>query len=178
MGAAGAVLISLVGCERPVEQQSPPPPEQLTLAAANVGWLQGSCLAIQRTDLTAAQPLTVVSTGAGQASQTAGIVRAAKDGTDCPALLPDRAAGNRLDGWGFYVIDTPQPIEMAIGILGTGHDLKRYRFQSCMTSEGVQFSAWREGKQVWNGYEYLGYDSEANCPPESATTAPEEPVGR
>ncbi|MBI3899713.1 MAG: hypothetical protein HY308_15665 [Gammaproteobacteria bacterium] len=72
-------------------------------------------------------------------------------------------------------------IELGIGIVGNdvvpsngkinvdvNGDGSPDQFTQCSTTEGVSFNLWAksayEGKPLWSGYYYIGYDTEANCP--------------
>jgi len=99
----------------------------------------------------------------------------------CAPLLSDRRAVNAANGRFFYLVDLPASPSITVGvgvvgvaprqgasvdIDGNGSD---EQFAHCTTSEGISFGAWAgtpyQSEKLWSGYEYLGYDVDANCPP-------------
>jgi len=94
----------------------------------------------------------------------------------CAPLMQDRRRSNSQ--WSFYELRLSGKADLGIGVTGNvtrangGIDLDGdgvpEKFTQCATSEGVSFRAWNgmpyQGKPLWTGYYYLGYDTEANCP--------------
>jgi len=38
-------------------------------------------------------------------------------------------------------------------------------FQQCAGSEALHLTAWKQGRRIWHGFYYLGYDVEPDCGP-------------
>ena len=172
------IAILLAGCLK----QKRRPYSQADLSK-RIGWLHGDCLAIDNAGLPEGASLTMIKFGEKQSVAKAKVLRPAQSGDDCPALLEDRRETNAREGRAFYKISPPNGGELAIGILDLRNKIHRKKghvsvdvnndghrdvFTRCSTSEGVSFNVWThhayEGKPLWSGYYYLGYDTEANCP--------------
>jgi hypothetical protein len=41
--------------------------------------------------------------------------------------------------------------------------MRKYTFHYCTTTEGVAFKVNEISQEIWKGYYYLGYESEATC---------------
>lgn len=131
-------------------------------ADRQIGWLTGNCLAIRDPDLAGATAITVVDL-AHDNRETHGIINAkASSGKDCQALLPDREEVNRGSGYFFYVVKLEAPVDLGIGLVGRG-TTDKLEFGYCTTAEGLQFTVRDDGRSVWEGYYYLGYDTEVTC---------------
>jgi len=158
-----AVLIAVLAACSNVHKQ-----EDLVAGAGSnerIGWLHGNCLAIKNPDITNQNALTLILLDEPQSIIKGKIIGKATTGEQCYPLLEDRRQINVDSGYSFYLIDTEKPVNLAIGVLGDDNSVSTYQFDYCTTSEGVLFSANKNGVEVWNGYYYLGYDSEATCKP-------------
>jgi len=149
--------------------------------AQRIGWVDRSCLAIANKTLSAGAAITVVSLDDKSTKLLDGRVLGITASSEkCPALLADRRSSNVAEGWSFYELELAAKVNLGIGVIGEarrvegGLDLDGdgapEKFTQCATSEGVSFGVWRatpyRGVPLWSGYYYLGYDTEANCPPQ------------
>jgi hypothetical protein len=130
--------------------------------ALQFGWLHGNCLAVKSPIADLPQTIYVSRDGEGGDLVEARIVSAVSADGDCQALLADRAGPNRAEGRVFYIVESLQPIDLAIAVLGKGAR-ESLRYNQCFTSEGVNFSVSDGNRVVWEDYYYLGYDVEATC---------------
>jgi len=167
-----ALLIALTaGCRaRPSASQNPVPVEQ------RLGWVTGSCLATTNASLPADTGITVVSLDEKASLLDGRVVGPTTSAEVCAPLMPDRRRSNSQ--WAFYELRLSGTADLGIGVTGNvtrangGIDLDGdgvpEKFTQCATSEGVSFRAWNgtpyQGKPLWTGYYYLGYDTDANCP--------------
>ena len=164
----------------PPQQTGTPPSTtaQSTPLEMRVGWVTGSCLATANKTLTAGSKLTVVSMDDRSTIVDGRVLGGATSDETCPPLLQDRRKQNESK-WSFYEVKLDAAVDLGIGVTGdtnvvqggidvTG-DGKPEAFTQCATSEGVSFRIWSgtpyKGLPLWSGYYYLGYDTEANCPP-------------
>lgn len=166
---AGIHLLSLTGCA--TTEQSNKANYQNT-----VGWLHGSCLAIQNPNLKTGQPITVVTLDKPQEQVMGQIKGKASDANDCYMLAGDRRQVNLESGYTFYKVAVVTEPALAIGLLpsvqgellGSGGVSELPRFSYCASTEGIHFSIWQDqphqSERLWRGYYYMGYDMEANCP--------------
>jgi len=160
--------------------------ENDTVTESKIGWLHGDCLAVKNPRVPENAELLIVSLDDVQKITSAKVLRAARNGKECPALLADRQAVNKDSGVSFYRISSENAGELGIGVLrekaptkqelldlnrrglDLDNDGHRETFNLCSTSEGVRFSIWSgtayKSKLIWSGDYYLGYDTEANCP--------------
>jgi hypothetical protein len=153
--------------------------------AERIGWLHGSCFAIQNPDLALGTTLALVITAEPQRVQQARIGERTNVSAKCQALIEGRAAINSKPGLFFYVLESTSigSTDMGLGIVAPpanpevvsglarvdldrdGHDEV---FSSCATAEGVKFAIWTgkayQGEPRWTGYYYLDYETTPNCP--------------
>ena len=137
-----------------------------------IGWLHGQCLAIRADGLPSGSTIRLVLLDEPQTMGSGTVEAAAADGSQCFALMDDRRKVNQAVGYHFYTVATTSPVELAIGMVTDKQapelDLNKAHFSYCSTGEGVQFSVWpaeaHQGKPLWQGYYYTGYDTEADCP--------------
>lgn len=127
------------------------------------GWLHGNCLAIKQAHLELPQKITLARLDDPMRIDSGTITHTAVSADQCHALMSDRAQTNKSSGYSFYVVETSQPVNLAIGMLN-GLDAGKFDFSSCSTSEGMVFSVSNKKSVIWKGYYYLGYDTEATCP--------------
>jgi hypothetical protein len=132
-------------------------------AGESFGWLHGNCLAIKNPGIEKHRDLTLILLDDPQSLAKATVLGKADSGEECFALLEDRRTVNVAEGYSFYLIDTDAQANLGIGMLGTLDDMRKYTFHYCTTTEGVAFKVNEKGREIWRGYYYLGYESEATC---------------
>lgn len=145
------------GCSEDAELGKPAMDSQL-------GWMHGNCLAIRNDALASGTAITIHPLASDQGGASGTIAGRASSADDCFALKDDRKQVNMDDGYFFYTINTPAAVTFAIAEVGETSQLSAAQYSSCMTTEGVNFSVIKDGAEVWQGYYYLGYDSEPTCP--------------
>lgn len=128
----------------------------------NIGWLDGSCLAIKNTDIKDATRLTIVDLDSDQKFSPSMITRKNQASDECNALFDDRKDINISSGYTFYQVKSDTPINLAIGFIELDN-AKKLTFEHCTTSEGISFSVLKAKEKIWEGYYYLGYDLEPTC---------------
>lgn len=126
-----------------------------------VGWIQDNCLAIKHSTISLPEKITILLPNE-TLPITGTIIDVATSGTRCVALLPNRAGVNKGNGYSFYVVNSDRHIAGGIGIIGNV-DARALTTSHCSTSEGVRFFLARDGKHIWSGYYYLGYDVHPTC---------------
>ena len=148
-------LLLLAACAQP-----PGPPSET--APPQFGWIDGNCLATE--SQIAQLPRTIAVSRADGSPELieATVTGEVGEGDTCNALMADRAETNRAAGNRFYTIESAQPIESGIAVVGAAPD-PSWTYAQCLTSEGVSFSVSDGTRTVWEGYEYLGYDVEPTC---------------
>lgn len=74
---------------------------------------------------------------------------------------------NINNGYSFYLVKSTVAIDLAIGVIGVigGEGLNLSNFSYCTTAEGIKYLIKYSSEVVWEGYYYLGYDSEVTCKP-------------
>jgi len=60
------------------------------------------------------------------------------------------------------LVESQKPVNLAIGVLGA-KSVSDLEFSFCNTTEGIQFSLSKSSAVIWEGYYYLGYESEPTC---------------
>lgn len=167
------VLSACVSTPRPADGG---PPD----ASSSIGWLHGRCIALTEASVEAGTGVVVVTLDDAQQVVQARISRRAVPDDGCPAFIHDRRAVSVGSGLSFYLVEPMDADVLAIGVLAqeplqapdavldTDDDGRRDSFGHCATGEGVRFfvktDASDTGEPLWNGYYYLGYDVEADCP--------------
>lgn len=138
----------------------------------SVGWLHGRCLAIKNSNILNGSQLTVVHLDEPQKISRATVLSKAQNGKKCFALSNNRRKVNIDDGYSFYLINSESNINLGIAVVGKEINVKKYNFDYCTTSEGLLYSLKKlnqnDSEDLWNGYYYLGYDSEATCDAKSS----------
>lgn len=130
----------------------------------SVGWLHGRCLAIKNPNILTGSHLTIVQLDEPQITSSATVLNKAIDGEKCFALSKDRQKVNIDSGYSFYLINTKANINLGIAVVDNAINVEKYNFDYCTTTEGVLYKLnQQDGKGLWRGYYYLGYDSEATC---------------
>jgi hypothetical protein len=177
MGLASLLLMGIAACSSAPRHTET---DVGTSLDSRIGWLHKACFAVKNDSLQPNVALVIVKMDEPQSTIHATVLARTMSDKVCPALLPDRKATNTARGLSFYEVSFPdkQSVELGIGIIGlatngargidVNGDGKVDRFTQCATSEGISFGAWSgtpyEGKPLWSGYYYLGYDAQANCP--------------
>ncbi len=134
---------------------------------SSVGWLHGRCLAIKNSNILKGSQLTIVQLDEPQKISSATALSITIDGEKCFALSKDRQKVNIDSGYSFYLINSDSDINLGIAIVDNAINVEKYDFDYCTTTEGVLYSLKKlnnmNSEDLWNGYYYLGYDSEATC---------------
>lgn len=128
----------------------------------NIGWLHGNCLAIKNTGIKDATRLTIVDLDSNKKFSPSIITGKNQSSDECNALLEDRKDINISNGYSFYQVKSDAPINLAIGFIKLDN-ANKLTFDYCTTSEGISFSVLKAKEKIWEGYYYLGYDSEPTC---------------
>ncbi|MGK0442710.1 MAG: hypothetical protein ACJA0N_002529 [Pseudohongiellaceae bacterium] len=127
-----------------------------------IGWLHGNCIAIRNPNLKVPSEITLILLEQIKTSVKGVITKAATSSEACYALLDDRKSANTNNGYSFYLVDTEAPVNLAIGVLDN-RNLEYENIDYCSTTEGISYTVKEKGRQIWSGYYFLGYDSEATC---------------
>ncbi|NOY71815.1 MAG: hypothetical protein GXP14_05470 [Gammaproteobacteria bacterium] len=175
------LAMTMVGCNSLVEKDT-----QTKVLTKHVGWFYDRCLVIKAPNLPMGTVVTLVDVEATKNMLRSKIIAPAKNADECSPLADDRKDVNSEDGKSFYLISKPTQAETtfnfgiavvldgqndSLPILETfdlNNDGTLDSFSFCATSEGISFDVWSatpyKSKNIWNGYYYLGYDIESNCP--------------
>lgn len=177
-----SLAMTIAGCASLIDNT------QTATLTKQVGWFYDKCLVINALGLTAGTALTLFDADASQNVFRSRIITPASGANECAPLADDRKSVNAEDGNFFYLITKPKETQAGstfnLGIavvhsykngsqLGTetldlDNDGTADLFSYCATSEGINFTVWSaapyKSKKLWNGYYYLGYDIEPNCP--------------
>lgn len=131
---------------------------------SEVGWLHGNCLAIKNANVSPGSQFTLMHFDSENISEKAKIKQKATDSEECYPLSYDRASVNKSAGYYFYTVKSNKPVSLAIGILKP-EELSAYelKLSYCNTTEGIKFSISKSNSKIWEGYYYLGYESEPTC---------------
>jgi len=134
---------------------------------SHIGWLHGRCLAIKNSAISKGSQLAIVQLDNPQKISSATVATKTQDGEKCIPLSEDRQKVNIDSGHSFYLINSKTDINLGIAVLDHAITVNNYKFDYCTTTEGVLYSLKRlnsnNGKNLWTGYYYLGYESEATC---------------
>ena len=166
------LLVAMSGALACGGTAAPPPDAPVT---TRIGWIASGCLAIANDSIGDGAPVTVVVLD-DDTKTTVVAAQVSGRGTPerkCPVRPAAASADPELR---FYVLS--KPVAVGIGIVGsvrrTGDSIdvngddRTDQFTKCSASEGISFAVWPNGRYVgepfWSGYEYLGYDVEADCP--------------
>jgi len=173
LACAAAAAVGIGGCASapPSSNATASRKQPLAVPDATVGWMQGDCLAIKNDHLMPGTPLQVIPVAQGPADAGRAIagtvIGAATSGEHCPALLGDRQTVNTASGYSHYQVKLQPSVQLAIGVIGTRLDApwidRSTVFSQCSTGEGVRFDIRTGGHVRWQGYDYLGYDTEVTC---------------
>ena len=164
----GLLLLAAASC------RAAPPGGPAAQLAQRVGWIATGCFAIENRSLAEGTPVAVVTLGDDQKVLAARVAGQSAGGTPCPV----RPAAAEIDAnLAFYPLSPA--VDAGIGVVGAAPragssldldgDGRGDRFISCAGSEGISYTVWSGepwvGEPLWSGYEYLGFDSESDCPP-------------
>ena len=127
-----------------------------------VGWLHGNCLAIKNPNIELPKNMTLFDFKSEKRFSTATVTEKVQSGDECYALLDDRKEVNLASGYSFYKVKSESPVNLAIGYLNISN-VDNLVFNYCTTTEGILFSISKSKLNIWEGYYYLGYESEATC---------------
>jgi len=176
------VSLAMAGCT------SQPSAFEVKPITKHTGWFYNDCLVIQAPDLPTGTMVTLVDGEAINSTYISKIIGPAKNADKCPPLAEDRKSVNTQGGKSFYLISKSKKIKeestFIFGIavvldnnnasasisetLDLNNDGIQDSFSSCASSEGINFDIWSaipyKSKNIWNGYYYLGYDIDPNCP--------------
>lgn len=131
---------------------------------SEIGWMHGNCLAIKNPDIPLQYEFTLVHLDEEDTVEKAIISKKTTKGEECYPLLDDRANINKSSGYFFYLVKSKKPVNLAIGILKPeGLPVSGNEISYCNTTEGLQFSISKNNSVIWQGYYYLGYESDPTC---------------
>jgi len=177
-----SLAITMVGCNSLIENS------QKKALIKHVGWYYDQCLVIKAPNLPKGTVVTLVDAEATENRLYSNIIAPAKNMDKCPPLAEDRKSVNAEGGKSFYLISkikasqTEATFNFGIAVVLSGengspsisealdlnNDGTPDSFSYCATSEGISFDVWSatpyKSKNLWNGYYYLGYDIDSNCP--------------
>lgn len=151
-----------------------------------VGWGHGECMAIDVSNVAPGDEITVVGMMGPHRLARATVGRATASSENCYPLLEDREDVNTSSDHTFHLINglpgasafglfivlagrrPDMVVDQGIAYADVDGDGHRDKFGQCSTSEGILFSiaSGPSGteRNIWEGYYYLGYDSEVTCP--------------
>ncbi|SIO95485.1 hypothetical protein [Vibrio spartinae] len=132
----------------------------------DIGWMHGKCLAIKNSKLRLPVKVTVIHLENSNQITQGDVINKTTSADNCYALTEDRKQMNIDNGYSFYQVSSKSDIGLAIGLIHMPEP-KKYRYHYCTTSEGIQYSMTLKGNSFWQGYYYLGYDSEETCSAET-----------
>lgn len=131
---------------------------------SRIGWMHGNCLAIKNPNIPSQHSFELVHLGEEQITEKAVIIQKAFEGEKCYPLLDDRVEVNTGAGYTFYLVGSKKPVNLAVGVFEP-EDIRSLDFSFCNTTEGIQFLiSNKDSAVIWEGYYYLGYESEPTCP--------------
>ncbi len=176
-----SLAMTMAGCNSLIENNT-----QTKALTKHVGWFYDHCLVIKAPNLSKGTVVTLVDVEVTKNMLRSKIIAPAKNADECPPLAEDRKDVNSEGGKSFYLISKPTQTEatfnfgIAVVLDGQNGSLPISEtfdlnndgvldsFSFCATSEGISFDVWSatpyKSKNIWNGYYYLGYDIESNCP--------------
>ena len=176
------LVMVVVGCTSQI------PPIKSKPITKHIGWFYGDCLAIKAPSLPAGTIVTLIDAEATENTHRSRIIAPAKNSDECQPLAEDRKNVNTEGGKSFYLISKAKAVQgegvfnfgIAVVLVGKNepasnsetldlnNDGIRDSYSFCSTSEGISFEVWSatpyKSKSIWNGYYYLGYDIDSNCP--------------
>ena len=128
----------------------------------NLGWMHGNCLAIKNPNIAIPTDITLVKLETNNTTEKGMIISKASSQEDCFPLMEDRKQINISSGYSFYLVKSLAPIDLAIGVIGED-EINVSNFSYCTTTEGIKYLIKNSSTVIWEGYYYLGYDSEVTC---------------
>lgn len=175
-GASVLACMLLAACVSVPEQAA----GEYAGGSPSIGWVHGPCIALADANVAPGTGVVMVTLDEPQQAVRARIGRRAGPGDACPPLEEDRREVNVASGLSFHLIEPGAADALAIGVLvpertqaaSATPDIDRDGvpdvFDHCATSEGIRFlvrsGASATGETLWDGYYYLGYDVEPDCP--------------
>lgn len=172
-GLVVAFLVGMVACR----QQQPAPPADPTPIAQRIGWFDSGCLFITNGALTAGTHATAMLLGESETIVDSRVGAIETSPEQCPPRRQDINTGPGTFTYRLTAV-SGRPLDIGIAVIGSavhvagGVDItgdgKPEQFTRCTTSEGLAFNVWSDGAfkgtPLWMGYQYLGYDTEPDCP--------------
>ena len=128
----------------------------------NIGWMHGNCLAIKNEKIKTPTDITLIKFDEENVIEKATIVAKTTSQEGCFPLFDDRKKINIANGYSFYLVNSATPIDLAIGVIN-GEKLNISDFSYCATAEGLKYYFKDSSTILWEGYYYLGYDSQITC---------------
>ena len=129
-----------------------------------IGWLHGNCLAIKNANIPPNYQFTLVHLNTNNTIEKAVITKRTTAPEECYPLLGASSNINESAGYFFYSVESTTPVNLAIGILKSNElSVSELNLSYCTTTEGVKFLISKNNSTVWEGYYYLGYESEPTC---------------
>jgi hypothetical protein len=128
----------------------------------NVGWLHGNCLAIKNQSISLPYTFTLIHLDENENSEKTVITEKATTRKGCYAIMDGRLEVNRDNGYSFYLVESEQVVNLAIGVL-SNQETNAFKYSYCNTTEGIRFTLSKQNSILWEGYYYLGYESEPTC---------------
>lgn len=127
-----------------------------------IGWMHGNCLAIKNEKIKTPTDITLVKFDEENIIEKATIVAKTNNQEGCFPLFDDRNKINTANGYSFYLVNSATPVDLAIGVIN-GEKLNASDFSYCATAEGLKYFFKDSSTILWEGYYYLGYDSQITC---------------
>ena len=128
----------------------------------NIGWMHGNCLAIENIAIKIPTVITLVRLEEKNMIENATVIAKTHQQEACFPLMDDRRKINISNGYSFYLIDSVTPVDLAIAVIDA-KSLNPSDFSYCSTTEGIKYVVENNSGVIWEGYYYLGYDSEVTC---------------
>jgi hypothetical protein len=128
----------------------------------NIGWMHGNCLAIKNGEINTPTDITLIRFDEENVIEKATVVTKTNKQEGCFPLFDDRKKINTANGYSFYLVNSTTPVDLAIGVIN-GENLNASSFSYCATAEGLKYFYKDSSTVFWEGYYYLGYDSQITC---------------
>lgn len=179
--ATGFTVLVLTGCSASDLES-----DLTEVSGTGFGWGHGECMVFDGPDVSSGDEIAVVGVIGRHRLARATVGEKVVSSENCYPLLEDRKEVNTSSGNAFYLIKgipKESAFGLSIGLAGNRPDLVvdqgvasadvdgdgyRDTLGQCSTSEGVRFfiASGKSGAtgNIWEGYYYLGYDSEVTCP--------------
>lgn len=178
----GVLTLILMGCQ---DEQGTVKKDAKKNEVDIVGWVHGSCVA-SSTRFAEGEEVSIVDIGIDNGNEQlihAFLGKKNPGSEQCMPLLEDRKAINEAEDVAFFSLQnsngeliefdglgiaiTIDSSELGTQAIDINNNTVEDRFAYCSTGEGVKYYIWDkergEKKPFWQGYYYLGYDTEADC---------------